>query len=122
MKTITSGFRNWKTTIIGITLAVVLIMQKSADLTNWQEWVFPSLIAALGILMRDADKSSEQSGIAKLVIVSASLALLLPSCADFNVTGGLHSDKYGVGGTYSPKGGVNFNVDLDKLIDRNSGK
>jgi hypothetical protein len=61
-------------------------------------------------------------GIITAIITGAILAFLLPSCADFKVTGGIHSDKYGVGGTYSPKGGLKFNVDADKLIDRNSGK
>ena len=57
-----------------------------------------------------------------ITIAISAATLCLSSCADFKVTGGLHSDKYGIGGTYSPKGGLKFNVDADKIIDRNSGK
>ena len=56
------------------------------------------------------------------IIALSAISLCLSSCADFKVTGGIHSDKYGIGGTYSPEDGANVNVDLDKLIDRNSGK
>ena len=63
INTLQIGFKNWKTTLISVLLAIVYQMQNTADLTNWREWVFPSLIAIFGVLQRDADKSSENSGI-----------------------------------------------------------
>lgn len=78
--TLTTGLKNWKTTIIGIALAVLLIMQESKDLTNIQDWLFPALIAALGILSRDANKTSEQSGIVPLLL-GCFLCLTFVSCA-----------------------------------------
>jgi hypothetical protein len=64
MNTIKSGLKNWQTTLIGFALAVLLVVQ-SSDLSNWREWVVPALIAGLSFLMRDAGKTSEQSGIKK---------------------------------------------------------
>ena len=81
MNTITSGIVNWKTTIIGAIISVLTLMQETTDLAKWEDWVFPALILILGIFMRDADKSSEASGIVPLVILGAMLCLMiLPSC------------------------------------------
>ena len=66
--TITTGLKNWQSTAIGATLAVLLIMQESDDLSNWKVWVIPSLIAALGIVMRDANKSSIGTGVKLLIL------------------------------------------------------
>ena len=63
MKTIFIGLKNWKTTLVSFALAIVVAMQSVNDLSNVREWLFPALIAVLGIVQRDADKSSESSGI-----------------------------------------------------------
>jgi hypothetical protein len=65
MNTIKTGIKSWKTTLIAIITAVVLILQDVENIDDWKTWVFPALITALGILMRDADKSSESSGLKK---------------------------------------------------------
>ena len=80
MKTIKSGIKNWKTTIIGIAIAVLTIMQDSTDLSKIEDWIFPALITALGILMRDADKSSEASGVAPAIIAIIGLSMFFTSC------------------------------------------
>ena len=80
MKTITSGIKSWKTTAIGVALAVLIIMQEQTDLANWQDWVFPALIAALGILSRDANKTSENSGVTPLIILSLVATFFFTSC------------------------------------------
>ena len=90
MNTITSGIKNWKTTIIGIVLAVLLIMQDTSDLSNWKEWVFPALLAVFGILQRDADKSSEKSGIVPLLVLGLTCSFMFTSC------GGMNPQSYSV--------------------------
>jgi hypothetical protein len=45
----------------------------------------------------------------------------LTSCG-WPITVGIQSDTYGVGGSYSSKGGLKLAVDADKIIDSNSGK
>ena len=52
--------KNWKTTIVGVSLAVLLVIQQH-DLTDWEAWILPAAIAGLGFLSRDADKSTEES-------------------------------------------------------------
>ena len=79
MNAITSGLRNWQTTLIGVVLAILLVIQ-SNDLSNWQEWIVPALIAGLGVLSRDANKTSESSGIKMLLCLLALTPLLLTSC------------------------------------------
>ena len=68
MNTLTTGIRNWQSTVIGVALAVLLIMQETDDLSNWKVWVIPALIAALGIITRDANKSSVATGVKLLII------------------------------------------------------
>lgn len=85
MNTITSGIKSWKTTLIGIALAILTIMQDTRDLSDWQTWVFPALIAALGILSRDANKTSESSGITPLILGFVAVsAFVFVSCAPQN--------------------------------------
>lgn len=55
--------KNWKTTAIGVALAVLIVIQNQENLDDWRAWLVPALIAGLGVLARDADKSSQDSGI-----------------------------------------------------------
>ena len=52
--------QNWKTTLVGVSLAVLLVSQQHA-LTDWKAWIWPAAMAGLGFLARDADKSTEES-------------------------------------------------------------
>jgi hypothetical protein len=50
------------------------------------------------------------------------LPLAFSTSCGWPITVGIQSDAYGVGGTYSSKGGLKLIVDADKIIDRDSGK
>ena len=63
VNTVKSGLKSWKTTTLAITMSVLLILQNVDDLSNYKTWIFPVLLTIFGILQRDADKTSENSGI-----------------------------------------------------------
>lgn len=66
MKTLTAGLNSWKSTIAGLILAGLLVLQQqTGDGLQWDDpqlWVAVA-IAVLGFLTRDADKSSQDAGI-----------------------------------------------------------
>ena len=68
MKTILAGINSWKTTIIGCAIAALLIVQDAlttgVQLNDAELWVAVE-IAVLGIVSRDADKSSQDAGVRK---------------------------------------------------------
>ena len=68
MKTILAGINSWKTTIIGCAIAALLIVQDAlttgVQLNDAELWVAVG-IAVLGIVSRDADKSSQDAGVRK---------------------------------------------------------
>lgn len=67
MSRIKAGIRSWETTIIGMVLAGLQVLQNynngELSFDNWRSWAIPALIAMGGVLVRDADKSSEASGL-----------------------------------------------------------
>lgn len=67
MNTVTAGLRNPLTTLIGVILAGLEMLKNYNDgelsFENWQSWIIPVLIAMLGFLARDVNKSSESTGI-----------------------------------------------------------
>ena len=121
MKAITSGIRNWQTTVIGVVLAILIVIQ-SNDITNWEEWIVPALIAGLGVLSRDANKTSENSGLKVLLCLLALTPLLLTSCGNQNYAYEVdtrtyedqiktHPEKVTVGAEHvRPIGGYNFQI------------
>ena len=62
-----AGIRNWETTVTSATIAGLMVLKEYNDGTlsfeNWRSWIIPVLIAVLGAVARDADKSSEISGL-----------------------------------------------------------
>ena len=81
MNTIKAGFKSWQTTVIGIVMAVLLILQDTENLADVGTWIFPVLITIFGFLQRDADKSSEKSGIVPLVLLCF-ICTFLVSCSN----------------------------------------
>lgn len=71
--------RNYRTTLIGAALAALsflaIYQQNGGDLANWQQWLIPVAIAALGYVAKDAGVT----GSIKLLIACLCL-LTLPSC------------------------------------------
>jgi len=66
MKTVTAGLASWKTTAIGAILAGLLVAQEAltGDVSISDPQIIVAIaIAVLGFLMRDADKSSQDSKI-----------------------------------------------------------
>lgn len=52
---------NWKSTLIGAIYAAAVAAQETG--VDLPAWVLPTLIAAFAVVIRDADKSSQDSGI-----------------------------------------------------------
>jgi hypothetical protein len=71
--------KNYKTTIIGAALAglsfLAIFQSNGGDIANWQQWLIPVAIAALGYVAKDAGVT----GAAKLLIASLCL-LSMPAC------------------------------------------
>lgn len=80
MNTLTTGLKSWKTTLFSSILAILFLMQETEDLSDWRSWVIPAGIQVLGVFMRDADKSSIQSGIVHLWVICFVSMALLSSC------------------------------------------
>lgn len=81
MNTLKEGLKNYKTTIIAIIMAVVVIIEEQSDLSDWKAWVLPSIIAIAGILAKDATKS----GAVKLLMIGGVALFSLPSCTAIDV-------------------------------------
>tara|TARA_R110000868_G_scaffold71431_1_gene209235 strand:+ start:1834 stop:2037 length:204 start_codon:yes stop_codon:yes gene_type:complete len=66
MKAIIAGFLNYKTTLIGLTLSILMIVQDKLDggiqINDPRLWIAIA-IAVFGFVSRDADKSSQDSKI-----------------------------------------------------------
>lgn len=62
---------SWKTTLIGVALAVLSFLSiyqtNGGDLSHWQQWLIPALVAALGMVSKDYNVS----GSAPLQVSSA---------------------------------------------------
>lgn len=71
--------KNYRTTLIGAVLAALsflaIYQSNGGDLSHWQQWLVPALIAALGYVAKDAGVT----GSLKLLIACLCL-LTLPSC------------------------------------------
>jgi hypothetical protein len=66
MKVVKAGFTSWKSTVVGALLGGLIYLQDG--LANGLDFSDPKLgigvaIAVLGFLSRDADKSSQDSGV-----------------------------------------------------------
>ena len=66
--------KNWKTTLVGLGLAILIAMQ-TFDIHEWETWLYPVGIAALGYLAKDFNVS----GTVPLLMLCASL-FCLTSC------------------------------------------
>ncbi len=57
--------KNYKTTLAGLISAALLAFVTQIDggclITDWKCWVTPVAMAVIGLLARDADKSTEDS-------------------------------------------------------------
>ena len=63
-KIVKSGIKNWKTTLLGIVIAgLELLKEQGGEVTDWKTLGAAFAIAAWGLISRDSDKSSEQSGL-----------------------------------------------------------
>lgn len=80
--------RNYRTTLVGAALAALsflaLYQQNGGDLTNWQQWLIPVAIAALGYVAKDAGVT----GSVKILIACLCL-LSLPSCKQWEDKAGM---------------------------------
>ena len=51
--------KNWKSTLVGAALAaadVWLKLLSDVDMTEWKQWIRPTLLAVLGFVVADAKK------------------------------------------------------------------
>jgi len=56
------------------------------------------------------------------IIVLSSVAFLFIASCGMPISVGIQSEDYGIGGTYSTKGGLQLGVNADAIINRTSGK
>lgn len=72
--------KNWKTTLTGALLAglsfLAIYQNNGGNLSDWKQWLIPTLIAVLGYLSKDAGVTGSLKLIPALLCV-----LCLPSCA-----------------------------------------
>ena len=90
MKTVKAGLKNWQTTVVGLLLAALVVLQR--QMQGGMSFDDPNLwvavgIAVLGFLMRDASVTSEQSGLKVLLVLACAAPLMLSGCETMNVKG-----------------------------------
>ena len=62
MKTLIAGIHSYKTTVIGIGAALLATLDQY-EVVVLAPWVIPACIAMWAVVARDADVSSEDSGV-----------------------------------------------------------
>ncbi len=83
--------RNYRTTLVGAALAALsflaIYQSNGGDLANWQQWLIPVAVAALGYVAKDAGVT----GSVKIIIALFCLLSLLslPSCKAFEDRAGM---------------------------------
>jgi hypothetical protein len=79
---ITSGFKNWKTTLAGLLIALATVFQNGGfEGLSGQELTFAIGSVVMGYLARDANKSSQDSGVRRVILMLLLPAFFLTGCA-----------------------------------------
>lgn len=72
---------NWKTTLLGAAMAVLVVLQEylseGGDLTDYKQWILPTLIALICALMPDPKSGNGQMKLPLVLLC----ALCLCSCS-----------------------------------------
>ena len=73
--------KNWKTTLLGAVLAALVVLQQysaeGGDLTDYKQWILPTLIALICALMPDPKSGNGQMKLPLVLLC----ALCLCSCS-----------------------------------------
>lgn len=121
--------KNYRTTIVGALLAglsfLAIYQSNGGDLANWQQWLIPVAVAALGYVAKDAGVT----GSVKLLLACLCL-LSLPNCTTDALGNkaflGLNASQWGGVGSDAAKaavqGGITGYGQRRMVVDLTSGK